>query len=95
MFDCGITMNIKKISDDMVTYIDDVSTNCIVSAVNEVGISIDKKKLLECINESKSYFDRGYKKGFDEGYDKAFTEIISTLRTNYIAYFGEDYLKGE
>lgn len=71
MFDCGIHTTMEELSNQ----IRKDQENFIVSAVQELYVDIDKEKLEKCLNDSKSFYDEGYKEGYDNGFNEAMVQM--------------------
>lgn len=82
MFDCGIHTTMQELTNQ----IRKDQENFIVSAVQELYVDIDKEKLEKCLNESKSFYDDGYKEGYDNGYQEAIIMMQHTLNNMYAKF---------
>lgn len=91
MFDCGIHTTMQELSNQIRKY----QENFIVSAVQELYVDIDKEKLEKCLNESKSFYDDGYKEGYDKGYEDALYLVLNHIKIDYAAYFARCMTGGE
>lgn len=87
MFDCGITSIQNKISEEIVKKHDEL----VMQTVYQVGIDIDKQKLVEAMTNAKSFYDQGYndaKRELEaelEIYKKAFAMCAGSIE--YQEYF--------
>ena len=88
MFDCGITKTIHEIANQVMRD----EENTIVRVVQEAGYNIDKEQLQKALTDSHSFYDQGYNEGYDVGFKAAYEEMMTSLRTNYSAYVGEDII---
>ena len=64
MFDCGITVSFGQ----MTTQIE----NAIVTAVQRVGIDVDKERLEEVLFDARGNYERGFR----EGQEQAARELV-------------------
>lgn len=64
MFDCGITVSFGE----MTTQIE----NGIITAVQRVGIDVDKERLEEVLTDARGNYERGFR----EGYEQAKGELV-------------------
>lgn len=86
MFECGIDITYRSIADAAVKN----AENNIITAVQEVGIKIDKEQLLQCINDAKSFYDKGKAEGYDIGY-RACAEFFHDEAIEQYEKAGGDY----
>ena len=91
MFECGINTMMQELSNQ----IRKDQENFIVSAVQELYVDIDKEKLEKCLNDSKSFYDDGYKEGYDKGFEDALCSLLNHIKTDYAAYFARCMTGGE
>lgn len=49
----------------------------ILRAVQKVGVSVDKDRLLKALTDAKAFYDEGYKDGYKDGYRAAVWESIA------------------
>lgn len=85
MFDCGITTRIQELSDQIIHD----QENCIVRAVQELYVDIDKEKLEKCLYDSKSYYDEGLREGYKDGYLEALSQLHEIIEDKYINAGGD------
>lgn len=78
-FDCGIKVTYQTIADAAIFN----AENNIVKAVQEIGIEIDKEHLLQCINDAKSFYDKGVAAGYDTGYRACATHFFDEAMEQY------------
>ena len=69
MFDSSLNDILK----DVVTNSEDL----ILEAVHNVGIHVDKEKLIQVLEDSKHYYDEGFKDGKEEGIKEAYKNVAA------------------
>ena len=58
MFDCGITVSFGE----MTTQIE----NGIITAVQRVGIDVDRERLVDVLTDARGNYERGFREGYEQ-----------------------------
>lgn len=61
--------------------------NCVMDAITEVGISVNKEELIKCINYDRNSYEKGYEDGRAEAIDEC-----KNIVKKFIGYLDEDMI---
>lgn len=71
-YDSPFNLAVSQIAEQMAAKIDEG----VMQAVANVGISVDKDKLVRILQQDKERYSEGYENGYRKGYEKRDNEIV-------------------
>jgi len=76
----GYESPIRVITKEIHNEITEKREDTIVGIISEeIGVEVDKKRLLAALNFDRTQYQEAYKKGYDSGYEDAENDILADI----------------
>lgn len=82
----GYRSPIQQIADEICLEME----NHVCTAVQKVGIYVDKEELIKALQYDRGQYDKGYADGYAAGYEKAKEDIKANFVNNISKLFGDE-----
>lgn len=83
MFRGGKIPDIEGYQSPIQQYVDDMTMkmeNNVCTAVQKVGIYVDKEELIKALRYDRQQYDKGYADGYSNGYEQGRKEAIESIK---------------
>lgn len=72
----GYQSPIQQLVSDMTMKME----NNVYTAVENVGIHVDKEELIKALSYDRQQYDKGYADGYSNGYDQGLKETLESIK---------------
>ena len=76
----GYIPPITLICNDYAMQIEKKIEGTVLSAVSEIGVDIDKERLIKILDGDRKSYDDGYRKGFEDGQKEVYTTKVVSCK---------------
>ena len=83
MFRGGKIPDIEGYQSPIQQYVDDMCLkmeNDVYTAVQNVGIYVDKEELIKALSYDRGQWEKGYANGYSEGYEQGRKEALESIK---------------
>ena len=83
MFRGGKIPDIEGYQSPIQQYVDDMTMrmeNNVCTAVQKVGIHVDKEELIKALRYDRQQYDKGYADGYSKGYEQGRKEALESIK---------------
>lgn len=83
MFRGGKIPDIEGYQSPIQQYVDDMTMkmeNNVCTAVQKVGIHVDKEELIKALSYDREQYDKGYADGYSNGYEQGRKEALKSIK---------------
>lgn len=83
MFRGGKIPDIEGYQSPIQQYVSDMSLkmeNSVYTAVQNVGIHVDKEELIKALSYDRGQWEQGYANGYSEGYEQGRKEALESIK---------------
>jgi hypothetical protein len=83
MFRGGKIPDIEGYQSPIQQYVSDMTMkmeNDVCTAVQKVGIHVDKEELIKALRYDRQQYDKGYADGYSNGYEQGLKETLESIK---------------